>query len=252
MQSGEYAAMFAAEDHLWWYAALRDAVGHTLRTLTPPGARLLDAGCGTGKNSEFLGALGYEVAASVDLSPLALSFCRRRGLSRLARASSARLPLAADSFDAACCLDVLGMLPDLDRSPTVAELYRVVRPGGIIVFHGAAFEFLRSQHDEVVQCYRRFRKEELRHLLLESAPDHRVEVVRLTYRMTALFPAIAAHKLVRKVARRPGCPADTDQQATPPWINGALRAVALAENRVLRRADLPFGSSLFAVVRKTG
>ncbi|MDB5414060.1 MAG: class SAM-dependent methyltransferase, partial [Rubritepida sp.] len=47
MDAAEYALMDAVEDRMWWYRAMH---GHALQALEPlpTGARVLDAGCGTG------------------------------------------------------------------------------------------------------------------------------------------------------------------------------------------------------------
>jgi SAM-dependent methyltransferase len=96
----------------------------------PPG-RILDAACGTGRHSVWLAAQGHEVVG-VDLSPDMLAKARAKlPPARFELGDLAALPLPDGSVDAAVCALALVHLPDL--GPALAELARVVRPGGLIV-----------------------------------------------------------------------------------------------------------------------
>jgi ubiquinone/menaquinone biosynthesis C-methylase UbiE len=91
--------------------------------------RLLDVGCGTGHQLASLRARGFEVAG-VDGSEAMLAHARRLnpGLDlRLGDAES--LPFDGTSFDVVICLEVLRYLPRAE--PCVAEMARVLRPGGV-------------------------------------------------------------------------------------------------------------------------
>lgn len=88
-------------------------------TALPAGTRVLDAGCGEGVLvSEFQGRLAIE-----GVDPNYASDVVRRG-------SLAALPHDDASFDRALCLDVLEHLSFTEQPQALAELFRVVRPGG--------------------------------------------------------------------------------------------------------------------------
>jgi SAM-dependent methyltransferase len=96
-----------------------------------PAGRALDAACGTGRHAAFLAARGHGVAG-VDTSPAMLARARDRVPSAaLAVGNLVALPIASASVDLAVCALALMHLPDL--RPAIAELARVVRPGGTIV-----------------------------------------------------------------------------------------------------------------------
>lgn len=96
----------------------------------PPG-RALDAACGTGRHSRRLVELGHQVIG-VDATPQMLARARSTAPgARFVRGDVASLPLAPASVDLAVCALALDHAPDL-RAP-IAELARVVRPGGRVV-----------------------------------------------------------------------------------------------------------------------
>jgi 2-polyprenyl-6-hydroxyphenyl methylase/3-demethylubiquinone-9 3-methyltransferase len=135
-------------DELWWdpagpaailHAINRPRVGFYLQQLGDVGGRrVLDAGCGGGLVARELAAAGAEVVG-VDRSLGSLGVARRAvarraagGSFRPAQGRLERLPFADAGFDAVVAADVLEHLPDLPAA--VAELARVLRPGGSFLF----------------------------------------------------------------------------------------------------------------------
>jgi 2-polyprenyl-6-hydroxyphenyl methylase/3-demethylubiquinone-9 3-methyltransferase len=144
-------------DELWWdpagpaailHAINRPRVDFYLRELGDLGGRLvLDAGCGGGLVARELAAAGAEVVG-VDRSRGSLGVARRavrrrgpgnpEGVPRSVGSFSPaqgwleRLPFADGSFDVVVAADVLEHLPNLPAA--VAELARVLAPGGSFVF----------------------------------------------------------------------------------------------------------------------
>ena len=101
-------------------------------SLDGAGRSLLEVGCGIGVDSIQLAKRGFAVTA-VDLTENALAvarqFAARRGVSvdfRLGNAEGLDFP--DQSFDAVYSFGVLHHTPDIERS--VAEVHRVLRPGG--------------------------------------------------------------------------------------------------------------------------
>jgi SAM-dependent methyltransferase len=93
-----------------------------------PRGRALDAACGTGRQSALLAELGYEVEG-VDLNETMLGFARARVPgAHFMQGRLEAIPHDDASFDVAVCSLALTHIPEL--LPGLAELARVVRPGG--------------------------------------------------------------------------------------------------------------------------
>lgn len=117
-----------------------------------PGTRVVDLGCGP--NPVVLLALaeqGREVAAvdlSADFCESARSNAAERGIAlRVETASVHATPFDDASFDVAILSETLEHVPDEIESATLAEAYRILRPGGHLVLSvpNAASLFTRYQ-----------------------------------------------------------------------------------------------------------
>jgi ubiquinone/menaquinone biosynthesis C-methylase UbiE len=92
--------------------------------------RVLEVGCGMGEFAERVRReTGAEVVAT-DLSPRMVELTRERGIDASV-ADVEELPFADGEFDCAAANWMLYHVADLDRA--LAELRRVLRPGGVLV-----------------------------------------------------------------------------------------------------------------------
>ena len=120
---------------LWtrpFLAPLREAGTHTI----------LELGCGTGNDAARLAREGYQVTA-IDLSAEAIAVARDRfgDAVRFLVADIARpLPFPDASVDAVMSNVALHMFPDGVTRSVFAEIRRLVRPGGLFLFHVNAVE----------------------------------------------------------------------------------------------------------------
>lgn len=101
------------------------------------GNHLLDAGCGTGHKCKLLAKRGFRLTG-IDFSHFAISVGQSEmqsdGLTdqiELQHGDLTQLSWADNSFDHVLCWGVLMHIPDMPAA--VAELARVVKPGGLVV-----------------------------------------------------------------------------------------------------------------------
>lgn len=240
MDPGEYHKMAAAEDNMWYYRALHGHIGRAVEAIGGTG-RLLDAGCGTGGLMQYLHRQSPQLQLTgVDLSELACTYARRRNCGEVIQADLTALPLGDAGFDVVVSSDVLYHIGD-DRQ-ALAELVRVLRPGGLLVVNVPAHPWLWSYHDVAVHGQRRYARADL----LEKLRERGLAVSMSTHWNLLLLPLI--------VVRRKCWPAPrsgSDVQAYAPWLNALLGGVMAFESLLLRLLGrLPAGSSLLVVARK--
>jgi ubiquinone/menaquinone biosynthesis C-methylase UbiE len=101
------------------------------------GDRVVDIGCGTGN---YAIAAAHEGASVVGVDAAAGMLARARakapGIEFIDHDVTRRLPFPDESFDVAFCLLVLQLISD--RPALLAEVRRVVRPGGALIVSDAA------------------------------------------------------------------------------------------------------------------
>jgi predicted TPR repeat methyltransferase len=118
----------------WQYRAPGDACDLLVPHL-PPGARVLDLGCGTGLLGQALMQRGTFHLDGIDISDASLRHAQGRGCyMRLIRHDLQRLPLPVqdDSYDAAAAVGVMSYIAD--AAALLRDLCRALRPGGLIIF----------------------------------------------------------------------------------------------------------------------
>lgn len=134
--------------------AAEQALGAARLAGCPEGGDLLDVPCGFGRHAIPLAAAGYRVVG-VDRSPPLLEEARRRAARarwpKLVQGDYRKLPFGDASFDAAVCLfSSLGYLGDEEDTKALAEIGRVLRPGGrlvIEIFHRDLLVSAFREHD---------------------------------------------------------------------------------------------------------
>jgi SAM-dependent methyltransferase len=245
MERDEYRIMYEAEDWYWWHVGLRDLVFSSISRYAPGEGRprLLDAGCGTGG---MLARCGGFDAVGLEASDEALQYCNKRGLQNVVRGSVCDMPFEDGSFDVVVSLDVLYHLDVQNETDALSEMHRVLKSGGILIVNLPAYEFLRGPHDRAIHTRRRYTAGELRKMVARAG----LGIVRMTYRNTMLFPLALVRRVIQKAFDSRGGAARSDIKAHPDFLNALLRRVLLMENRLLSVVDLPFGLSVYCVLKK--
>jgi ubiquinone/menaquinone biosynthesis C-methylase UbiE len=236
MEAAEYELMDAVEDRMWWYRALHRRIA---AALTDVHGRVLDAGCGTG------GLLARLREACPDLEPSGVEWsepaCRRAAAKSgapVVRGSVNALPFADASFDAAIAADLL-CHREVEPDHALAELRRVLRPGGRLIVNMPAYTWLLSVHDHQVHNARRQTARQLGAMLLGAGFGQ----VRARYWNSLLFPLMLVQ---RKLLARDG--AASDVAPFPPWLDATFHGMTELERRL--PFALPAGGSVLATAER--
>ncbi|HEY1715395.1 MAG TPA: methyltransferase domain-containing protein [Solirubrobacteraceae bacterium] len=237
-------ATLAVDEHHWWYRGRRHVIRAELdRLALPADARILDAGCGSGRTLVELANYGGEVCG-IELNSDAAELARARGLGDVQVGRLEELPWEDGAFDLITCLDVIEHVPD--DVTALVELRRVAEPGGWLLVTVPAYRALWSRHDEANHHYRRYSRSMLR----AAARSAGWQIDRVSsFNSLLLAPAAAVRLAQRRMGARNGHSSDLDMG--PAWLNDVLeRPMALEASWLRRGHTLPVGLSLLAVLRR--
>lgn len=156
------------------YAAINAAMPPQLAALAErflnrlgPGARVLDLGCGAGRDMAWMEARGARVIGA-DLSAGMLMEAHSVAHGPLAQMDMCRLALAAGSFDGVWCSASLLHVPKAQAPAALAETRRVLVPGGTLylgVQEGEGEMWERMPDGTVERFFARYGMDEAAELL---------------------------------------------------------------------------------------
>ncbi|HYP48571.1 MAG TPA: class I SAM-dependent methyltransferase [Thermoleophilaceae bacterium] len=238
MEDWTFQEHYDMEDRHWWFRSRRRVISALAdRAQTPPSPRILDAGCGTGRNLMDFRAMGP--AEGVDLSPEAVKFCHRRGLLDVHEAPIEQLPFEDGRFDLIFATDVIEHLPD--DGPALTELRRVAAPGCSLIVTVPAYTWLWSQHDTSWQHFRRYTRPRLH----ERLTAHGWQPTVSTYFYSTMLPPVAAVRTFQRFRSNGNGNGKSDLHLSPGGLDKWLELPVRAEAALIRRgASLPAGVSL--------
>lgn len=233
-----------AEREHFWFHGFRRFVSPLLEQAADGRRSLfsLDCGCGTGNNLALLRR--YGAAIGIDLTFSGLKYATSRGDHSVAQASATELPFPGEAFDLVSSFDVVYALPDDAEKAAVAEMFRVLKPGGHLVLNVAALPALRGNHSVLGGEVRRYTKPRLRWALERGG----FTIERLTYTNFSILPIVASTRWLQRLS---GHKESSSEISVPPApINAALTAILAVESVALKAVNMPLGSSVLCLARK--
>ena len=213
------------------------------------GARqLLEIGGGNGMVSAALQAQGLEVTL-LEPGIEGIYHARERGLQHLVHSSLGKAAIKPNVVPHAGLFDVLEHIED--DAAFLQEIFAILVPAGSLVVTVPAFQSLYSGFDEEVGHYRRYSSKDLQSKLLNAG----FEVERSGYFFSTLWlPAWFMRKVLRPKAQSGDLSRRRDKEhlSKAPLSTRILMNVLLAEHSMARNGlRLPFGTSCYAIARKT-
>jgi ubiquinone/menaquinone biosynthesis C-methylase UbiE len=248
-----YASLAQRERTYWWHRARRRLARSLLhRYGLAPGCQWLDIGCGSGGNFATLAPLNPGRTVGLDISPIALSFARKNApFAELVESDvNEPLPFPDADFDVVTIFNVLYHQWVKHEASILAEVARVLRPGGLLLLTEPAFSVLERAMDDAVMTRRRYQRKDFNAWLHEAA----LEAVFSSYFTSFGVPILLAAKLFgRLIANRPNLSPPMDMQRLPAALNESLFYTAIFEGWLLARGFRPpFGTTLVLVARRRG
>jgi ubiquinone/menaquinone biosynthesis C-methylase UbiE len=258
MNAEEYVKLAEVEDRMWYFRSVHAHVRRELLATLGSGRKrpenaspasgsgpvVLDAGCGTGGLMLRLSAAEPRwKLCGIDQNPLACELARRRcgPGTPIREGSVTAMPYDHRAFDAVVSVDVVCQVEEPAR--VVAEFFRVLRPGGVVVINVPAYRWMWSYHDEAVHTRKRYTRTEVAHLLRQAG----FRLTRLTHWNALPFPLVWAK---RKIFPRSG--ATSDVRDYPGVVDAVLLGMMAVEHAWLEAGgSWAWGTSILAVAHKS-
>jgi SAM-dependent methyltransferase len=242
MDQAAFAAEAKIEATHWWFLERRRLFASLIRKAEiPSGAVVVDVGTGTGANLRLLRDMGFTSVMGIDPSPDAAYWCSQKGLGIVRQGDIRALPLPDRSVDLVLATDVVEHVNE--DGAALAEIHRVLRPGGIALITVPAFPSLWGLQDKRSHHYRRYRMGPFSRLLAKSG----LTVERTFHFNYLLFVPIY---LARRLIKILGLQLDSENEINNPLINRLLRGVFRMDVATAPYLRPPFGVSILALTRR--
>jgi SAM-dependent methyltransferase len=220
----------------WWFRARTDLLHVVFAPFLGAPRRTLDVGSADAPSVGWM--RGEHPRVTLDLFPEGL--VPGEGVCGSAEA----LPFTDEAFDVVAAIDVVEHCEHDDVA--VAELARVLAPGGRMLLSVPAYQWAWSDHDVRAGHHRRYTRSRLERLV-EGAG---LSVARSTYAFGAVFPLFVAERARRRLRKSAPRKPESRLPAVSPRADKVLMGLSRLDHRLLRNRDLPFGSSIFVAAVK--
>ncbi len=213
----------------------------------PPGATVLEVGCGLGAMAHALQSTWPAAhVIGADIHPQALANATGSHRPDFVQASGLRLPFPAQAIDLLLALDSFDQA-GIDLPTALAEARRVLRPGGLLLLRVSAHPRLQGAHDRGFNTGRRYTRAEICYML--KSADYEIE--RFSYANFLLAaPAVALRTLDNMAGNADELTTAATAVYASAAANRAVHAALALEAAWLRRATLPAGLSLLVLATR--
>lgn len=242
MKDSYHATIYTIDRFHWWYRVRRTIVHSLIKTYVLPERHkpsILDVGCGTGVLLSELSQYGESYG--IDTSSSARMFCIDRGIKNVSEGNVLDIGFQQNTLDLVLALDIIEHVDDDSRA--LAEIYRVLKPGGIAILFVPAYMYLWGTTDVFSEHKRRY----TRPMLCERTQKTGFELLHSSYFNTFLFPFIALWRLSNRVFK---FQKQSDMEVNGTIMNKLFYWIFFLESKLLRFVSFPFGVSILLVCRK--
>jgi SAM-dependent methyltransferase len=242
MEATSYSEEDEVEADHWWFRGRRKLFASILgRFGAVPNSRILDAGTSSGTNLRMLRDGGFTDFRGLEISPVAIEICARKGLGPVERGDICNMPFSPESFDFVLATDII---EHVDRDDlALKEIHRVLKPGAHCLVTVPAFQSLWGHQDIKSHHKRRYRQKPL----LETIRAAGLTPVISYHFNYLLFPPIW---LIRRLMNFIAHPTRAEAQMNSPQLNRLLYAIFRLDTLTAPLLHPPFGVSILVVCRR--
>lgn len=247
MKKETYKLLYTTEETYWWFVGQRLLLQRMVRKYAPKKSeakseiKLVDLGCGTGKNIQVLSEFGD--AEGIDVADEAIAFCTKKGV-KVTKSNVMDMKLPDSTYDVVTELGVFYHEAVTDDLKAMKEAYRILKPGGIFFVFDCAMMCLFGKHDVAFHGARRYSRKELKTKLEQAG----FIVERISYINTLLFPLVYIKRKLEKLSSKQ--PESEVQDTINPMLNKLLTMMYKGEIWLNRHITYPCGINIYAVARK--
>ncbi len=231
----------------YWFDHRAQAVAAALAQTTSSRS-IWDIGAGTGSMAGRLARAGYEVVAVEPLAHGARAI-KRQAVGTVICSSLGQLELPDASVPVLGLFDVVEHIEE--PRDLLAEVHRVLEPGGIVVLTVPAFPALWSDEDDVAGHWRRYRRSELDGFMTSigfiQAQTHYLFATLVV--PVALLRALP-YRLGRRLTPEAALATASDQLTPGPIVDRSIRRLLHLESTIAARTRLPLGTTILGLYRR--
>jgi SAM-dependent methyltransferase len=244
MEASSYTFEDQVEADHWWFRGRRALFGSVLKQIpVRPDSRVLDAGTSSGTNLRLLRDLRFIDYRGLEISEEAITICARKGLGPIERGDICSIPFPNGRFDFVFATDVI---EHVDRDDlALAEIARVLAPGGHCLVTVPAFPSLWGHQDVVSHHRRRYRAKPLLALIRQARLE---PVVVYHFNYLLFLPIWCARRIMGAVLKQP----TNENRVNTPWLNRLLEVLFRLDVATAPIIRPGFGTSLLVLCRKPG
>jgi ubiquinone/menaquinone biosynthesis C-methylase UbiE len=198
--------------------------------------KILDLGTGTGDNLNRINEFGSVYVIDIEkraLDTIPDHLCVEKKVS-----DACNLDYPDKYFDVVSSFGVFEHI--LDDWKAVSEIYRVLKPEGVLIFSVAAFQSIFSAHDIALDHKRRYSKKMIKELFSDF------KNLKMYYWNTFLFFPVAISRILKKNAEP-----KVMAKNLPNMINSIFYSLLNIENQLIKKdINLPIGLTIIGSCEK--
>ncbi len=240
MEKYLYSDLYELEEKHWWHKAKRETSLYLInKFLKSNYNKILDVGCGTGKNIESMA--GFGKVWGIDIEKESIKYCKFRGLKEIKIVSSDKTGFQSSFFDLVTLLDVL---EHTEEEKTLKELKRILKKDGLVLITVPAYLWLWSRWDEVLHHKRRYTQKSLIRILEKNG----FKILEISYMHPHLVIPVFIIRFIRsKLLDKKQY--NSDFRINNQFLNFFMYSLAKFQLKFMRITSIPFGTSLICLAK---